>query len=106
VAVMVVVGSNAMIMAMTVRGRSTRVVRRHFDWTRFMTGCARRENGRLKASKRNDRVHVAMKGYTCTAARYIRVALKESSGRKVGEEEAMNSERSSCSTCMHSIYIL
>jgi hypothetical protein len=93
VAVMVVVGSNAMIMAMTVRGRSTRVVRRHFDWTRLMTGCARRENGRLKASKRNDRV--AMKGYTCTAARYIRVALKESSGRKVGEEEAMNSERSS-----------
>ena len=31
VAVMVVVGTDAMIMAMTVRGRSTRVVRRHFD---------------------------------------------------------------------------
>jgi hypothetical protein len=32
-----------------------------------------------------------MKGYTCTAARYIGVTLKESSDRKVGEEKAMNS---------------
>jgi hypothetical protein len=51
--------------------------------------------GDSRRQKETTEYTVAMKGYTCTAARYIRVALKESSGRKVGEEEAMNSERSS-----------